>query len=169
MKCDAATIDAICSQPGAKSLGMGPGKPSGDHIASSGKLIGTREETTPMKKHANKYRAVPTIYNGVRYASKSEAARAKVLDQLQASGVIKFWIGQPKFRLGVPENVYIADALVVTNDGAVRVEDVKGVESPKFRRDKSLWRAYGPCDLVIIRNGKVAEIIVPEKTREDVA
>ena len=51
-----------------------------------------------MRPH--KYNAKPTVYNGVRYASKAEAARAMELDALAKSGKIDFWIGQPIFRLG---------------------------------------------------------------------
>jgi hypothetical protein len=98
----------------------------------------------------NKYRAKPTIYNGVRYASKAEAARAEALDALVGMRLVAFWVPQPTFRLGCPENVYRADFLVVDADGAVWVEDVKGVETAKFRRDKKLWAAYGPCRLHIL-------------------
>lgn len=105
----------------------------------------------------NKYKAVATIYNGVRYASKAEANHAAALDLEQTAGVVRLWIGQPKFRLGCPENVYVADMLVVYVDGRVEVHDVKGVRTSKFRRDAKLWSSYGPCPLRII--GLHAEVI----------
>jgi hypothetical protein len=97
-------------------------------------------------KKPSKYQAVPTIYNGVRYASKAEAYRAEQLDN---NLCVRFWLGQPRFRLGCPENVYIADFLVV-GAYAVWVEDVKGHMTDKFKRDLKLWAQYGPCDLHII-------------------
>lgn len=117
-------------------------------------------ESKKMHMRGNKYGAKPTEYNGVRYASKAEAQRARVLDQEQADGFINWWIGQPKFRLGCPENIYVGDFLVVSPEGT-RVEDVKGVETSKFKRDRKLWARYGPCDLWLIK-GKKIEVIRPE-------
>lgn len=109
----------------------------------------------------SKYRAIPTEYNGVRYASKSEAARAAQLDlECQGSNIRSWWIGQPVFRLGVAENVYRADFLVVRGMD-VWAEDVKGVRTAKFNRDVKLWRRFGPCELRIIKGGKCVEIIEP--------
>lgn len=134
----------------------------------------------------SKYRAVRTEYNGVSYASKAEAAYAVQLDLEQRQGWVKFWIAQPTFRLGCPENVYRPDFMVVMAvkghcsgcrdsdplggthcEGTVEhppevpvyCVDVKGVETPKFRRDKKLWAKYGPCPLVVVRNGREVEVI----------
>jgi hypothetical protein len=113
---------------------------------------------------ASKYRNVPTVYGGVRYASKGEAARAQALEFLQECGKVLLWIGQPKFRLGCPENVYVADFLVCWADGRVMAEDVKGHRTAKFRRDINLWRAYGRCPLRIITNGEVVGVIEPGRS-----
>lgn len=114
------------------------------------------------KHKQSKYRASPTMYDGVRYASKAEALRALELDMMQAAGEIRWWISQPKFRLGVPENVYVADFLICNEDNMHRVEDVKGMRTPKFARDVKLWRRYGRLDLHIItrkNNGWQREVI----------
>lgn len=112
----------------------------------------------------HKYNAKPTVYNGVRYDSKAEAQRAEALDLLIRAGHVDFWIGQPTFRLGVPENVYRPDFLVIHGvqsdwPGVCHVEDVKGVETPAFKRNKRLWDAYGPCPLHVIRRGSTVEVI----------
>lgn len=112
------------------------------------------------RRGGSKYGAVRTEYNGRSYASKAEATRAQVLDYLKAAGEIREWTPQPRFQLGVPENVYVADFLVTGADGSVWVEDVKGHETEKFRRDRRLWRAYGPHPLHVIRGGE-REVIVP--------
>lgn len=121
-------------------------------------------ERTPAARRS-KYNAKPTTYNGVRYHSKAEAVRAERLDFEQRAGLIRGWIGQPTFRLGVAENVYKSDFLVFSLDGRVHAEDVKGAEAPKFRRDKRLWARYGPCPLKILRGGKVVEVIDPEQIK----
>ncbi len=97
-----------------------------------------------------KYRNTPTWYNGLRFDSKAEADRAAELDMQKHVGAIIFWIPQVTFRLGCAENKYRVDFLVITEDG-VRAEDVKGMETAKFKRDKRLWKAYGPCDLWIVK------------------
>lgn len=135
-------------------------KPDGFVIPPGARVLITRLPEVPAgPARPNKYGATPTTYDGVRYASKSEAARAEKLDYMQRDGFIRWWIAQPKFRLGVPENVYIPDFLVIEKPFGVRVEDVKGVSTAKFRRDARLWARYGSCPLWIIRDGKVAEVI----------
>jgi hypothetical protein len=109
----------------------------------------------------NKYRNVRTEYAGEMYDSKAEAGRAMVLDAGVRSGEILWWLRQVRFTLGVPENVYRPDFLVVTPEG-IHAEDVKGAETAKFRRDRKLWTAYGPCDLWIIKGGKV-EVVEPKR------
>lgn len=141
--------------------------------AEGGEVMATRTTTEFLTSEAiatvrsgkrSKYGVAPKAertYNGVVYASKLEAARAKVLDRLVQKKIIRFWIGQPKFRLGCPENVYIADFLVIDMDGGFWVEDVKGYQTRKFKRDKWLWRKYGPCRLSIL-NRRNPEFITPE-------
>lgn len=124
-------------------------------IPEGAKVLMTRipgEPAPGVVKARSKYGAVPTTYKGVRYASRAEAARAEFLDSCAPIGVR--WIGQPRFRLGCPENVYVADFLVW--DGVrVHVEDVKGVRTAKFARDVKLWRAYGPADLWVVAGEEI--------------
>lgn len=110
-----------------------------------------------------KYRNLRTVYGGVVYASKAEADYARHLDEEgKPIGVVKWWIGQPKFRLGVPENVYVPDFLVV-HPLMTYVVDVKGMRTPKFNRDVKLWRAYGPCQLhIVTRRGSRWDVEVIE-------
>jgi hypothetical protein len=82
------------------------------------------------------------------------------LDVLVKLGQISWWLPQPKFRLGCPENSYRADFLVVGRD-RVWAEDVKGHITPKFARDKKLWKRYGPCALCIIRSNGLVEWVEP--------
>lgn len=112
-------------------------------------------------KRPSKYRAVRTEYNGVTYASKAEAARAAALDMLISGGEVLAVERQPRFTLGCPENVYVADFKVQMANGKWHIEDVKGMETAKFRHDKKLWKAYGPMPLHIIRKGKTVETITP--------
>jgi hypothetical protein len=120
-------------------------------------------------RRPSKYRAKRTEYNGVLYASKAEANRAAELDLLLKAGNILDWIPQPMVRLGVPENVYRPDFLVIAQRGGVLghggdawYEDVKGAETAKFKRDKKLWKAYGRLPLHVRGEHGCKRIIDPK-------
>lgn len=134
-------------------------------------------------RRPSKYRSKRTEYNGVNYASRAEARRARELDLLLKAGKILDWIGQPTCRLGVPENVYRPDFLVIAGleaigfrdtlgglmreAGALRAwyEDVKGHETQKFKRDCKLWAAYGRLPLHVRGEHGCKRIIDPKDWR----
>jgi len=112
-----------------------------------------------MWKGKSKYRNVPTVIDGHRFASKAEAKRYNELKLLQASGQVRWFIRQPRFDL--PDGIiYVADFLVVWaadelsfEPGQVSVEDVKGVETDVFRLKRKLFESrYG--HLTIISKGR---------------
>lgn len=76
---------------------------------------------------------------------------AQELDILRQNGEITIVVEQPLFRLGVPENTYHADFLVIYKDGSVEAVDVKGVETTAFKRTKKLWESYGAIPLKIVK------------------
>jgi len=117
----------------------------------------------------NKYHATPTEYGGVRYASKAEASRAMELDLLLAGGAIRGIVRQPTFRLGADFR-YRADFLVIDQDGSEHAEDVKGVQTQRFRMCCRLWKKYGIMPLVILRStrsGWERTVIDPIGTRHE--
>ena len=91
-------------------------------------------------------------YGGVVFDSKAEMCRAMALDMLIAGREIRSWTRQPRFQLGVKENVYVADFRVIGADGEEWIEDVKGASTPKWRRDLRLWRSYGPLPLHVLKH-----------------
>lgn len=119
----------------------------------------------------NKYKAVRTPYNGVTYDSKAEAEYAAQLDMEMASRqkYVSWWVRQVTFALGCPENAYRVDFLVMTpgydrvgGNFHIHAVDVKGCETPKFKKDKKLWAKYGPCPLKIVKSvsGKLSTVEV---------
>ena len=114
-----------------------------------------------MTAYHRPFRAVPTVVDGVRYDSKSEANRAATLELLRKAGEVRWWLRQVTVRLGCPENRYRVDFVVCLKDGRVHAEDVKAIETREFRRQKGLWKAYGPFPLHVVRR-KTVEIIEPE-------
>ena len=105
----------------------------------------------------NKYRVAPTEqrrFAGRTYGSKAERMYAEELHSCRLSGGIADIVEQPRCWLGVPENVYVPDFLVIPAEvlgGIPYYVDVKGRETQKFRRDKKLWSSYGWLDLHIVK------------------
>ncbi len=108
----------------------------------------------PEKPH--KYHAQATEYNGRKYPSKSQAARAYDLDMLTRSKAIHGYVEEVTFRLG-PDFRYRAD-FVVADASRMWAEDVKGFATPRFKQAVKLWRKYGPFPLHVIGN-KSTEVI----------
>lgn len=111
----------------------------------------------------NKYKAKKTEYGGVLYDSKAEAAHAGRLDLLLTAGRLRWWLRQAPVMIGEPgvDKPYRVDFVVCEADGSVHAEEVKGVETPQFRRQKRQWAKRGPFPLHVI-SGKNIEIIRPK-------
>ena len=101
-------------------------------------------EAVPMRP--NKYKAKKTVVDGIKFASKREAARYKDLLVLERAGQIACLELQHVYHLivnGVNLGKYIADFLYIEN-GSVVVEDAKGFKTPVYRLKKKLMFAlYG--------------------------
>ena len=112
-----------------------------------------------IRRH--KYNAKPTFYDGVRYDSKAEAAHAARLDLAKRAGAIADWKRQVPIDIGDPgiDRPYRVDFVVTENDGSIHAEEVKGVETSRFKRQKKQWAKRGPCPLWIFKKGKRVEVI----------
>lgn len=115
----------------------------------------------PFKR--NKYGVAPKAdrtHNGKVYPSKAEMLCAK---SLQADPTITLIIEQPQVPLG-QDTVYKPDFYVYrASANEAYFIDVKGVETRDFKRNKKLWKTYGPLPLHIRKNGKVVEIVEREQ------
>ena len=109
-----------------------------------------------MRAPRSKYRAVPTVVHGFRFASKAESRRYQELLLLGQAGEIRNLELQPRFPLnvdGVTVATYVADfryeeRYVSSRDGVPMgwawrdvVEDVKGVRTPMYRLKKKFVEA----------------------------
>lgn len=92
----------------------------------------------------SKYGAKPTVLDGIRFASRREAARYAELKALQRAGVISDLELQPAFPLvvqGIKVATYRADFRYRNRSGEIVVEDVKGVATPVYRLKAKLMLA----------------------------
>lgn len=92
----------------------------------------------------NKFNAAKTEYNGRKYDSKREAAKAEELDMFKMAGQIVSWEPQvdftvfPKWRDKRTGKIhraikYRADFFVKWADGTEEVIDIKGFVTPVFK------------------------------------
>lgn len=97
---------------------------------------------------ANKFGNVPTWVDGIRFASKKEAARWGELRLLESAGQIRDLRRQVRYSLqvsSVDTTTYIADFvyLDVATDATV-VEDAKGFKTPEYKlKAKMMLAQYG--------------------------
>lgn len=94
----------------------------------------------------SKYKAVPTVVDGVRFASKAEAKRDAELQLLAKAGKIHCLERQPRYRLvvnGVKVCAYVADWRYFEGNREV-IEDKKGVQTPAFKIKWALAKALYP-------------------------
>lgn len=118
----------------------------------------------------HKYKTSPASerqYLGRTFGSKAEMQYCMMLERMVDEEIILDYVCQPKVWLGVPENVYIPDFLVLPVGAPAHYVDVKGVETSKFKRDKKLWARYGRLALHIVKSQgnarfKTSEVIFGE-------
>lgn len=105
----------------------------------------------PHTSHApTKYKAKPTIVDGVRFASQKEARRYSELKLLEKAGEIEQLILQPEYKL----RSFASGELIGTYRGDFQyydrktsrdvLEDVKGFKTPLYRwKKKHVEAQYG--------------------------
>ena len=111
---------------------------------------------------AHKYHAKRTEFQGRSYASKAEAVHAM---RLVLDTDVDWWLRQVGVDLG-EDTRYRADFLVYEHGGYVYAVDVKGMETPAFRKIKKLWAKYGPVDLHVVHRGSTVEVVLASKMKD---
>jgi len=97
-------------------------------------------------KIRHKYHAKPTTCDGIRFASKKEAAFYEQLKLRQKAGDVVMFLRQVPFDL--PGGVkYRADFLVFYNDGSCAVIDVKGHRTSEYKAKKRMVEALYPVTI----------------------
>lgn len=99
-------------------------------------------------KAKSKYRAIPTVVDGIRFASKLEAKRYGELTLLEIAGEISELVTHVKYDLhvnGKKIGAYIPDFVYLKN-GMLVIEDTKSAPTvtPLYRwKKKHLMAEYG--------------------------
>jgi hypothetical protein len=104
----------------------------------------------------NKYGAIPTVVDGVRFASRAEASRYSELRLLEKAGQIVALTVQPRWPLtvnGYKVGTYVGDfAYSDVVSGRFIVEDVKSppTKTPSYRLKRKLMLALHGLDVTEI-------------------
>ena len=99
----------------------------------------------------SKYKAIPTVVDGIRFASKAEAGYYQQLKILEKQGLILNLQLQPKFPIEINGQkicTYIADFSFFEKNERVIV-DVKGVRTPVYRLKVKLVEALYPGTIIV--------------------
>lgn len=88
----------------------------------------------------HKYHAIPTVVNGIRFASKREAARYWELVLLLKAGKITDLTLQPAFKFPCGA-VYKGDFSYIENEKRI-FEDVKGMKTPVFNLKMKMFKHH---------------------------
>ena len=102
----------------------------------------------PFMRRKSKYNAIPTVINGIRFASRREGARYRELLMELAAGKISDLTLQPavKFPCGIR---YVADFSYI-KDGKLVREDVKGFKTPVFNLKMKCFKHHYPGEEILI-------------------
>jgi hypothetical protein len=110
--------------------------------------VAPARSAAPTEPLRSKYGAVPVVVNGIRFASKREAARYETLVMLERAGQIrdlKLQTSWPLLVGSVKVATYRDDfSYIDVANGELVVEDSKGVRTPVYRLKRKLMAAiYG--------------------------
>ena len=99
----------------------------------------------------NKYGAVKTVINGIKFDSKAEAEYyLYLLEKIDSGADLELVELQPKVYLTETRILYKPDFLIREGDSVYYV-DIKGMTTPVFNIKARLWKNYGAGELRLIR------------------
>lgn len=101
---------------------------------------------SPPKK--NKYGAVPTVVNGIRFDSKREARYFEKLVERKAAGEVAYFLRQVPLHLPGGTRL-VVDFQIHYPDGRVEYVDVKGRETDSFKIKRREIEAIYPIRILL--------------------
>ena len=128
-----------------------PNRAAGDNPADA--MTGWQKANRPRQKpkmkirhKLNKFNAVRSELDGIKFASKKEARYYSELKLRQKSGEVLFFLRQVPLHL--PGGVrYVVDFVIFTVDGSVDFVDVKGMPTPLYLVKKKIVEAVYPIKI----------------------
>ena len=96
-----------------------------------------------MKLKRHKFNAVKVEREGFTFDSKKEGRRYDELKLCVKTGDAIMFLHQVPFRM--PGSTYWADFMVFWSDGSITIEDVKGVKTSAYNKQKAMMRIHFPA------------------------
>lgn len=123
-----------------------------------------------MKRRPHKYNARITKVNGITFPSALEAEVYWMLTLREKAGEISNLRTQHCVTLKArceacgegPKKWKVDFSFTDNKTGETVFAEAKGIESPKYKRDKKLWKADPPGKLEIWKAGRMGPMIVEE-------
>ena len=97
----------------------------------------------------HKYKAVQTIFDGIKFPSKKEANYYLQLKALVNSGLVVFFLRQVPFHLP-GEIIYRVDFQEFWSNGDVRFIDVKGMDTPMSKLKRKQVENLYPVKIELV-------------------
>ncbi|PJK00823.1 hypothetical protein CO641_02305 [Lysobacteraceae bacterium NML91-0213] len=101
------------------------------------------------EKRANKYGAIPTVVDGIRFDSKREANYYQRLKLEQGAGQVQYFLRQVPLHLPGGTKL-VVDFVVVMADGRIRYVDAKGRETATFRVKRREVEHHYPIQIELV-------------------
>ena len=99
-----------------------------------------------MNFHRHKFRAKPTLCDGIKFPSIKEAKYYNELKLRRAAGGVVFFLRQVPFHL--PGGVkYVVDFVEFHGDGTVHFIDVKGMRTAMYKAKKKMVESLYPIEI----------------------
>jgi len=99
-----------------------------------------------FNKH--KYSAVKVEFDGIRFDSKKEGRYYQQLKLRVKSGEVIFFLRQTVFH--IEGGTYRVDFQEFHADGTIHFVDVKGMQTPAFKKSKKQVEARYPVEIEIV-------------------
>lgn len=101
-----------------------------------------------IRHNFHKYNAVPTVVDGIRFASKKEARYYSELKLRVVAGEVVFFLRQTPIHL-VGNVKMVIDFQEFHTDGTVHFVDVKGFETKAFKKNRKMAEALYPITIEV--------------------
>lgn len=130
-------------------MGVDRAKDGGETQATGLARGGVLTITSVRQQRRNKFGAVVTYVDGIRFDSKREAGVYEQLRLRQAAGEIRYFLRQVPLHLPGGTKL-VVDFLVVELDGRIRYIDAKGRQTPVFRLKKREVEHHYPVEIELV-------------------
>lgn len=113
-------------------------------------FIGGVNRMTWMGAKRHKFRAIPTVADGIRFPSKLEAKWYEHIKLKKLAGEVLFFLRQVPLHLSGGVR-YVIDFVVFNVDGTCQFLEVKGYDTPMGKMKRKMAEAEYPITIEVLK------------------